>query len=119
MHGIPTNQIVLVEEHKGAPNCEHVEGKYFKLTSHLKDIKDLEITRQEKEQDGLWRVRALIAQVLKGCHDVLRVEFVSIDEKIVPFIKISQLRQLVLRTPNPEGLKNFALSTSSGLILDF
>ncbi|KAG0415155.1 hypothetical protein HPB47_007676, partial [Ixodes persulcatus] len=86
---------------------------------HVRVVNDLNITDEEKNQDRLWRVRPLIAEVLKGCHKLPREELVSVDEQMIPFSGRTQLRQFLPRKPNPEGLKNFVLASPSGLILDF
>ncbi|KAG0420566.1 hypothetical protein HPB47_003424, partial [Ixodes persulcatus] len=93
--------------------------RYFQHRMRLKVVNDLNITDEEKNQDRLWRVRPLIAEVLKGCHKLPREELASVDEQMIPFSGRTPLRQFLPRKPNPEGLKNFVLASPSGLILDF
>lgn len=38
---------------------------------------------------------------------------------MVPFLGISNLRQYVPKKPRPVGLKNYVLTTSEGIMLDF
>lgn len=93
--------------------------RYFQLRSRLKVVSDLNITDEEKNQDRLWRVRPLIAEVLKECHKLPHEELASIDEQMIPFSGRMQLRQFLPRKPNPERLNHFVLASPSGPILDF
>ncbi|KAL3202192.1 hypothetical protein MRX96_042640 [Rhipicephalus microplus] len=95
------------------------KNRYFQLRSRLKLVNELDVSEQEKEKDRLWHKRPLVSFLLEECHKLPREENVSIDEQMIPFSGRTQLKQFVPRKPNPEGLKNFVLATSGGLILDF
>ncbi|XP_049270990.1 piggyBac transposable element-derived protein 3-like [Rhipicephalus sanguineus] len=93
--------------------------RYFKLRSRLKVVNELDVAAEEKEKDKLWRIRPFVKAILNGCLQLPREECLSIDEQMIPFTGRTHLKQFVPRKPNPEGLKNFVLTTPSGLILDF
>lgn len=67
----------------------------------------------------LWKVQLMIDTV-KGCNKILRTPGrYSIDEQMIPFTGKCHLRQLVKNKPRPVGLKNFVVTTSEGLMVDF
>lgn len=94
-------------------------NRYFKLRRRLQLVNELDVTDEEKTEDLLWRIRPLVSCLLEGCRKLPRPEHVCIDEQMIPFTGRTQLKQFVPRKPNPEGLKNFVLAASNGLILDF
>ncbi|CAH0731057.1 unnamed protein product, partial [Brenthis ino] len=62
----------------------------------------------------------MIDQLKQACNKLERVPgFYSIDEQMVPFTGRFILRQVVRNKPRLVGLKNFVLTTSEGLMLDF
>ncbi|GBP81761.1 PiggyBac transposable element-derived protein 3 [Eumeta japonica] len=68
----------------------------------------------------LWKVQPMIDKVKDTCNKLERVPgFYSIDEQMIPFTGRCKLRQVVKNKPRPVGLKNFVMTTSEGLMLDF
>ncbi|GBP03558.1 PiggyBac transposable element-derived protein 3 [Eumeta japonica] len=67
----------------------------------------------------LWKVQPMIDKVKDTCNKLERVGFYSIDEQMIPFTGRCKLRQVVKNKPRPVGLKNFVMTTSEGLMLDF
>ncbi|CAK1593102.1 unnamed protein product [Parnassius mnemosyne] len=68
----------------------------------------------------LWKVQPMIYIVREGCNKILRTPGrYSIDEQMIPFTGKCHLRQLVKNKPRPVGLKNFVVTTSEGLMVDF
>lgn len=68
----------------------------------------------------LWKVQLMIDTVKEGCNKILRTPGrYSIDEQMIPFTGKCYLRQLVKNKPRPVGLKNFVVTTSEGLMVDF
>ncbi|XP_022827512.1 piggyBac transposable element-derived protein 3-like [Spodoptera litura] len=68
----------------------------------------------------LWKVQPMIDQIKRACNKLERVPgFYSIDDQMIPFTGRCQLRQVVKNKPRPVGFKNFVLTTSEGLMLDF
>ncbi|CAK1602445.1 unnamed protein product [Parnassius mnemosyne] len=68
----------------------------------------------------LWKVQPMIDQIKGACSKLERVPgFYLIDEQMIPFTGRCQLRQVVKNKPRPVGIKNFVLTTSEGLMLDF
>lgn len=74
----------------------------------------------EEAQNPLWKVQPVITRVQNACTKLERVPgYYSIDEQMIPFTGRCKLRQVVKNKPRPVGLKNFVLTTSGGLMLDF
>jgi hypothetical protein len=68
----------------------------------------------------LWKVQPVLDAVKKGCEKILRVpDRYSVDEQMIPFTGKCHFRQLVKNKPRPVGLKNFVVTTSEGLMVDF
>lgn len=68
----------------------------------------------------LWKVQPVINAVRNGCHKLERTpRRYSVDEQMIPFTGKCHMRQLVKNKPRPVGLKNFVVTTSEGLMLDF
>ncbi|KAM3965016.1 piggyBac transposable element-derived protein 3-like [Aphomia sociella] len=68
----------------------------------------------------LWKVQPVIDAVKQGCNKILRTPGrFSVDEQMIPFTGKCHLRQLVKNKPRPVGLKNFVVTTSAGLMVDF
>lgn len=75
---------------------------------------------QEQSRNPLWKVQPMIDHIRNGCYKQERVpSFYSIDEQMIPFTGRCPLRQVVKNKPRPVGLKNYVLTTSDGLLLDF
>lgn len=67
-----------------------------------------------------WKAQPIIDSVRRRCHEIERkIDHFSIDEQMIPFTGRMPARQFVKGKPRPVGLKNFVVTTSSGLVLDF
>jgi len=65
-------------------------------------------------------VQPLIDYVRNNCLAIDRSStYYSIDEQIIPFLDRCKVRQFVKGKPRVVGLKNFVITTSEGLIIDF
>ncbi|KAE9543640.1 hypothetical protein AGLY_002036 [Aphis glycines] len=65
-------------------------------------------------------MQPLIDFVRNRCLSIDRSStYYSIDEQMIPFLGRCQIRQFVKGKPRPVGLKNFVITTSDGLIIDF
>lgn len=70
----------------------------------------------------LWKVQLMIDSVRNRCLAIPRTGCnYSIDEQMIPFLGRCPrpLKQYVKNKPRPVGLKNFVITTSFGLVLDF
>lgn len=80
----------------------------------------VDVNNPPNNENKLWKVQPVIDSVRNVCLQLPRnnVSF-SIDEQMIPFTGRCSLRQYVKNKPRPVGLKNFLLTTSYGLVLDF
>lgn len=68
----------------------------------------------------LWKVQPMLDAVKNACKSIERVPGTySIDEQIIPFTGKCKFRVLVKNKPRPLGFKNYVITTSNGLMLDF
>ena len=94
-------------------------SRFHQLRNHMKIVVDEEVPQDARQQDRLWKVRPLLETIRQGCLKIERPVEVSIDEQMIPFTGKTGLKQFVPGKPNPEGLKNFVLASSDGMVLDF
>ncbi|KAL3218441.1 hypothetical protein MRX96_005947 [Rhipicephalus microplus] len=80
---------------------------------------DLSQTTDAQTENKLFRAEPIIESFRKACLELPRPKAVSVDEQMIPFSGRCPARQYVPSKPNPVGLKNFVLSSSDGLLLDF
>ncbi|XP_045492376.1 piggyBac transposable element-derived protein 3-like [Colias croceus] len=92
----------------------------FLVLRNALHVIDSDIPAANDTGNPLWKVQPMIDKVKQTCNKLERVPgFYSIDEQMIPFTGRCQLRQVVKNKPRPVGLKNFVLTTSEGLMLDF
>ncbi|KAH8009210.1 hypothetical protein HPB51_012708 [Rhipicephalus microplus] len=92
----------------------------FKTLRSCLHFVDTQMPPNKPEENRLWKVQPIIDAVCKRCHKLDRAPVsYSIDEQIIPFTGRCSLRQYVKGKPRPLGLKNFVLTTSAGLVIDF
>ena len=94
-------------------------SRFHQVRSRIKIVVDEEVPQDSRQQDRLWKVRPLLETIRQGCLKMERPVEVSIDEQMIPFTGKTGLKQFVPGKPNPEGLKNFVLASSDGMVLDF
>lgn len=93
--------------------------RYFQIRSNLKVVIDADVSENTKKADKLFKIRPLHERIKKGCLSLPRYDEVAVDEQMIPFSGVCNMKQFVRGKPNPEGLKNFVCATPKGLILDF
>lgn len=92
--------------------------RFFELRGMLHFV-DLSQTTDAQTENKLFRAEPIIESFRKACLELPRPKAVSVDEQMIPFSGRCPARQYVPSKPNPVGLKNFVLSSSDGLVLDF
>lgn len=94
--------------------------RFTTLRSALHFVPEDQPTCAEERLNPLWKVQPIINKVKEACRKLERVpSHYSIDEQMIPFTGRCSLRQVVRNKPRPVGLKNFVLTTSEGLMLNF
>lgn len=94
-------------------------NRFFTIRTSLKVVVDGDISEDARKMDRLWKIRPLIEKVRLGCLKQERTQDVAVDEMMVPFSGVSELKQYVPNKPNPVGLKIFALANPNGVLGDF
>ena len=91
--------------------------RFFLLRSCLHYV---DINNRPSQADRFWKIKPIINSVRNACLSIPRnVSCFSIDEQMIPFLGRIPYRQYVRNKPRPVGLKNFVITTSKGLVLDF
>ncbi|XP_023238547.1 piggyBac transposable element-derived protein 4-like, partial [Centruroides sculpturatus] len=93
--------------------------RYFMIQSNLKAVVDRLVEDSHKQENKIWKIEPVVNKFRDVCLALPCPACVCIDEQMIPFTGVSQLKQYVPRKPNPVGLKNFVLAAPSGLALDF
>lgn len=92
--------------------------RFFQLTVNL-HFTNL-VTEEVMKSNKLWKVQPAIDFVRNRCLALDRSStYYSIDEQMIPFLGRCGVRQFVKGKPRPVGLKNFVITSSEGLIIDF
>lgn len=95
-------------------------NRFFQLRVNLHCVDNLSMTHDQQKSNRLWKVQPIIDAVRNRCLELERGGGTySIDEQIIPFLGSCPVRQVVKNKPRPVGLKNYVLTTSNGLMLDF
>ncbi|KAJ3641453.1 hypothetical protein Zmor_027960 [Zophobas morio] len=91
----------------------------LRVNFHVED--NMGISEEKKKKNRLWKIQPMIDMVRNRCRELTRPEksSFSIDEQMIPFLGRCPIRQYVQNKPRPVGLKNFVLTTSKGIVLDF
>lgn len=91
--------------------------RFFLLRNslHVVDVNSPPLVR-----DRLWKVQPVLDAVREGCQKIEKVTGnYSVDEQMIPFTGRTSLKQFVPNKPRPVGLKNFVVTTSEGIMVDF
>jgi hypothetical protein len=96
-----------------------VRDRFFQLRTNIKVVYDDDITKEQRNNDRLWKVRPLIDRVQQGCLKQNRNQELCVDEMMVPFTGTCNLKQYIPNKPNPLGIKIFVLANPNGIICDF
>ncbi|KAH6933232.1 hypothetical protein HPB50_013741 [Hyalomma asiaticum] len=93
--------------------------RFFTLRSNFKVVNDLDFIEEDQKNDRLWKVRPTLNEVQAACRKLPRTPSVCVDEQIILFTGVTTLKRYKPGKPHPTGLKNFVLTSPSGLLLDF
>ncbi|XP_050305076.1 piggyBac transposable element-derived protein 3-like [Anthonomus grandis grandis] len=95
--------------------------RFYMIRVNLDVVDNLSVSEEEQKKNRLWIIQPVIDLVRNRCKAIERKEKIafSIDEQMIPFLGRCPVRQFVKIKPRPVGLKNFVLTTSDGLVLDF
>ncbi|CAK1596302.1 unnamed protein product [Parnassius mnemosyne] len=94
--------------------------RFFLLRVNLHIVDKRSVSPEIQTQNKLWLVQPLIDAVRGRCLQIPRDQsHFSIDEQMVPFLGKCPVRQFVKGKPRPVGLKNYVVTSSKGLVLDF
>lgn len=95
--------------------------RFFTLRNHLHFVNNLDVPREVKDSNKLWKIQPVLDAVRQQClrRERLSTDKYAIDEQMIPFSGKCNLKQFVKNKPRPIGLKNFALTTADGILLDF
>lgn len=93
--------------------------RLYLLRVNFHVVDNLAATGEEKE-NKLWKVQPMIELVRNKCRSIPKhVQCYSVDEQMIPFLGRCPVRQFVRNKPRPVGLKNFVVTSHTGLIHDF
>ncbi|XP_064469018.1 piggyBac transposable element-derived protein 3-like [Ornithodoros turicata] len=74
----------------------------------------------DAQTNKLWKVQPVVESVRNQCLRLERTSSCySVDEQMIPFTGRTGLRQYVRGKPRPVGLKNFVITSSEGIVMDF
>lgn len=94
--------------------------RFYLLRNNMHLVDANLISKETRESNKMWKVQPMIDVVRNQCLAQPRnTTTYSIDEQMIPFTGRCPVRQYVRNKPRPVGLKNFVLTTSQGLVLDF
>ena len=71
------------------------------------------------ENDKIGKIRILVDHLRQEFQKIPMLEFLSVDEQIVPFKGASSMKQYVPKKPHKWGYKIFILADSTGVVYDF
>ena len=82
----------------------------LRTSQHIVSLRD----KPEHETKKFWKVNPLIEATRQKCLSLVREEYLSIDEQMIPFTGCAPAKQFVKGKPSPEGLKNLVCCGKSG-----
>ena len=87
----------------------------MRTSLHIVSLRD----QPEHESNKFWKVSPLIEAERQKCLSLVREEYLSIDEQMVPFTGRALAKQFVKGKHSPEGRKNLVCCGKSGIAYDF
>lgn len=93
--------------------------RFLALRTNLHFV-DTIIRPEDALDNALWKVQPVVDKVRNACAKIPRdFNYYSVDEQMIPFTGRCKLKQYVKNKPRPVGLKNFVVTSYSGIVLDF
>ncbi|XP_047140899.1 piggyBac transposable element-derived protein 3-like [Hydra vulgaris] len=94
-------------------------NKFETILQNIHFVNNLEICKEEKADDLVWKLRTWITELRNNFQKVSPEEFHAVDENMVPFKGKSLLRQYLPKKPHKWGFKLLGRSGISGFLYNF
>ena len=92
-------------------------NRFFKIRKNIHSVAARE--PDENNKDKFWKIKPVVESVRNTCLSLLRKEYSSVDEQMIPFTGRMPAKQVVKSKPNPVGLKIWVVCGKSDRVLDF
>lgn len=100
--------------------CDVMTRERFVILRNALHVVPSSSPDDNEKHNPLWKVQPMINKIKETCNKLERVAgFYCINEQIIPLYNRCNESQVDGSKPQPTGLRNFVMTTSEGLLLDF